>query len=523
MATRSRTADDSRLRSGTAAHPTLEETGNMSHWKPSLPVGRGAGAVRLLLAITLASFNACDSLLDVELPAEVTDLALEDPRSAGTLVNSVIALFECSYSSFAYWSMSHDDVGEQVTAGSAYQTTAPGGSCDQTDRSTVWYQDLQVSRALAAETYDRLANDWTAAEVPNREVYQAVLALYSAANVTLLGEFLCEVAFDAGPFMSPEQALLHGEEWIEIALGHIANTGDFEVADGIAPSAETMAYALRARSRMARKEYAGALEDASRVPAGFTAWVTRGQGEERRNKVAQFGLNFPDRPVLGVNDWWIGGPNPATDQPWPEVIPFTGYRHLGILPDGRAIWDDNQLPVRLEGPYRKEAEAGAVADRRVSNVERQLAAGIGLMPVPAKYLDEADGIPLVSWREMLLLRAEIEKGQTAIDLVNQLRDHHGLPQVTYVNPADEEQVLNMVYEERRREFYVEGGRWWATKIQHPDRFWFPRHQGRYPSLGYIPLGGVRLVMPGSEYDLNPNFTRDDRGTGCPPAERPVDF
>ncbi|MEX2583298.1 MAG: RagB/SusD family nutrient uptake outer membrane protein, partial [Gemmatimonadota bacterium] len=445
------------------------------------------------------------------------------PAAASTLVNSVIALFECSYSSFGYWSMSHDDVGEQVTSGSAYQTQAPGGTCDTSDRSTSWYQDLQVSRGLAVDTYDRMANEWTAAEVPNREVHQAILALYSAANITLFGEFFCDISIDAGPLLSPEQALLEGEQWIATALGHIAATGDFALPHGIASSAETTAYALRARSRMARKDYAGALADASRVPADFTAWVTRDPGQERRNKVAQFGLNFPDRPVLGVNDWWVGEPNPATGEEWPDVIPFTGYRDLGILPDGRAIWDDNELPVRLAGPYRKDAESAAVADPRVTNAERQLAAGIGLMPVPAKYVDEADNIPLVSGREMLLLRAEIEKGQTAIDLVNQLRDEHDLPWVTYVNPADDEQVLNMVFEERRREFYVEGGRWWATKIQHPDRFWFPRHQGRYPSLGYIPLGGVRLLMPTQEYDLNPNFTRSDRATKCAPAERPVNI
>ena len=40
--------------------------------------------------------------------------------------------------------------------------------------------------------------------------------------------------------------------------------------------------------------------------------------------------------LYDVIDFWEGDPNPVTGQPWPAVLPFTGYRNLGILEDGRA-------------------------------------------------------------------------------------------------------------------------------------------------------------------------------------------
>jgi hypothetical protein len=122
---------------------------------------------------------------------------------------------------------------------------------------------------------------------------------------------------------------------------------------------------------------------------------------------------------------------------------------------------------------------------------------------------------------MILIRAEAEGGQKAIDLVNQLRAADKLPLVTYADPGNAEQIRYMIIEERRRALYLEG-RFYFTKVKNLDLLWFPRHQGK--QFGDARYGGaVRLIMPGSEYDLNPNLTRADRATGCSQYERPVDF
>ncbi len=123
---------------------------------------------------------------------------------------------------------------------------------------------------------------------------------------------------------------------------------------------------------------------------------------------------------------------------------------------------------------------------------------------------------------MWLLRAELEGGQAAIDRVNELRDFHSLPRVTYADPADAAEIRFMIIEERRRQLFLEG-RFWSTKIRNTDLLWFPRNSGETPLLGFPYGGGVRLLMPSNEYELNPNFDDVDEATGCDPNERPIGF
>ena len=98
--------------------------------------------------------------------------------------------------------------------------------------------------------------------------------------------------------------------------------------------------------------------------------------------------------------------------------------------------------------------------------------------------------------------------------MNDRRDAAGLPQVTYADGSDADEVRYMLLEERRREFFVEGGRYYATKILNTDVLWFPRGDGSSPEQGYTLQGGVRLFMPTDEYFLNDNFTLAERGSGC---------
>ena len=501
----------------------------MSDRQPTIRALAKAGTVCLILAFGLGTLTACDSLLEVDLPSQLTDDAVNDPAAAETLVNSVIAMFECAYSSLALQAMGHEDVWERIqgmAAPSTYASIPSTGECDTVEQEAAWFQNFQTSRAVGEQTYAKLDTLWTTAEVPNKEVLQAQLALYIAADHGVLGEFFCEMAVNGGPLMTPDATLTLGEQWIQTALGHITITGDFQMPHGIAVSAETMAYGLRARMRWARGDLTGALADAGRVPMNFTALVTRGVGVQRRNKVAVAGFKLPFGKMLRVNDWWsmpgtdaraqgIATPNPATGLPWPAPIPYTGYLNLGLLPDGRAILDSG-IPIRTT------VDAGAVGDTRVEHVFKEGSAG---QPgdAPTKYMEDDDDFPLVGWREMWLIRAEIEGGQSAIDLVNDLRDFHGLPRVTYANPADAVQIRDMVFEEKRRELWLEGGRWWSTKIQNVDLFWFPRDEGVFPTREFALDGGVRMVMPDSEYDNNDNLTRADQGTLCDPNERPVNF
>jgi hypothetical protein len=124
---------------------------------------------------------------------------------------------------------------------------------------------------------------------------------------------------------------------------------------------------------------------------------------------------------------------------------------------------------------------------------------------------------------MWLIRAEIEGGQKAIDLVNALRVADNLPRVTYADPANAQQIRYMIIEERRRALFIEG-RYYFTKLQNLDLLWFPRNQGNNPGGGGGNsqfMGGIRFVMPQSEFQLNPNLSLDDQATGCDAHQRPI--
>jgi hypothetical protein len=489
-------------------------------------------AVALILGVSLVA--GCDTILEVDTRSDLTDSALSDPASAIDHVNSFIAHFECGYSTWSYYSAGDEDgmdprSGLYWAGGSHRYNHYPNrGGCDENAHDTSYYDQFMVSRAMAYFLHDRLnaADGWTVQQVPEKEKLSAFASLYAAANLEYLGSYFCEMSIDRGELMTVDETLGLASGWVDAAFQHIAAVGsDFELPHDITPfegGATAMAYALQARIRWAQGDLQGAAQAASQVPIGFKAHVTRSGGLQRRNKVYQQGLQTPYSRISGVNDWWQGQPNPVTGQDWPEVIPFTGSLHLAILPDGRAVWDDNQLPVRTEGPHRKAGENAAVPDTRVPTELNEQILGGGTGYVPVKYASESDPIPFLNWEEIWLIRAEAEGGQAAIDLVNDIRDAHGLPRVTYADPSDPVQIRNMIIEEKRRSLWLEG-RYLATKIKNTDILWFPRGNGVTQSLQADYLGAVRRLMPEDEYILNPNFTLDAQATGCNPNEAPVRF
>jgi hypothetical protein len=497
-------------------------------------VNRAAALGACVLALA-----ACDDLLVADFPDTITEHDLRDARNAELQLMSAIALFECGYSAFGWVALGHEDVLESragVANVHSFTATPYTGDCDTAQQDGSWFDQIMGSRAMISNprgtgVYDRLRNEW---DLPlTRERLSAISAIYMAAALDHFGEFYCEMTFDGGDLLSPDDVLAMAESWItDLALVHIANEGDFALPNGISTSAESMAHGLRARIRWARGDLAGAASDAESVPPGFTAWVTREVGTTRRNKIYDSGTSAAFSGMTRQNVWWNPStrrPNPATGLSWPDTIPFTGYVFLGVLPDGRAIDDRGYPIVWASGRTVQEAPIplnnGAVPDPRVRHRFHSIS-GPAKPEIPTRYGSAADDIPLVDWEEMWLIRAENEGGQGAIDLVNEMRSSAGLPIVTYMDggSATAEEIRFMVLEERRRWLFEDAGRYWSTKIRNTDVLWFPRAEGRSES-GFQLLGGVRLAMPDAEYTINPYFLARGalaaRGTGCDPLEAPV--
>ena len=483
--------------------------------------GAGAGAI---LFVSLAVLGGCSDILDVELPAQLGDEALEDPAGAQSQINTIIGQFENAHNQFIIQSWGREDLGEPLTAGSYDHPSFQLEPISPNDE----FGPMMKSRRFAFLLHDKLVEDWTVEDVPQRAQFLAISSLYAGATLSWMGSSLCESAIDGGPLMTSAQTLAEADRWLTQAVAEVASAGgDFALPHGVASSARAMAYGLRAQARWMAGDLQGARLDAEQVPPGHIAYITRDTDAGRRNRL--WLLATVNIRMYDVMDWWQGPPNPATGQLFPDVIPFTGWVNLAILPDGRAVREDG-LPIRKEGPYTTaEEQADAYRDPRVQT--RLIVARAGSVPmvnIPNRYPNADDDIPLVNWKEMVLIRAESELGQGAIDLVNEMRAFDNaqngwdLPMVTYADPSNEQQIFDMIWEERRRALFSEG-RFMYTKIRHPEVFWFPRNVGVLVGYGSPYYGGVRWLMPNDEYELNENFTLEDRATGCAVHQAPVQY
>lgn len=466
----------------------------LGNWK-----GRRAGAA---LTLGMVALTGCEGILDVELPGQIVESALFEPSQAPIMVASAIGDIECAYSEFVASDASGvEDVFARVTGwwgGSFEYRTAPNtAACNTAENSYGWWTPLQAGRFMAEESYRRIS-EWSAQQVKNRERLLAQSAIYAGVAYSLLGEYFCEVAVDSGPLMSPDETLTKAEDYFTKALGHVQVAGDFAMPADIAPSTRQMALLLRARTRFARGDRAGAAADAAMINQGFMAYVSREAGGERRrwNRVFNAHNGSGWGTVIGAVDWWRGPGN------WPEVIPYTGYRNLAVLPNGRAVTETGH-PITTTA-------AGAVPDTRVAM--RNTGRVFNGFPSWAqeKYTSLDAPIPLANWREAWLILAEIEGGQAAIDRVNAIRQAHNLPLVTYLSPSDAAGIDRMIIEERRRSLWLEA-RFWQTKLQ--KNLWFPRGVGQTP-YPYPYQLAVRMVMPNAAFELNPNFDQNARGTKC---------
>lgn len=427
-------------------------------------------------AAVLIALVGCESILDVELPGNLTEEDLYQPESAEILVNSAIADFECSFSMYTATMSGAEDATWKTsgyfTTSTEYQTVRPGGGActENSDVGTSWFQGFQKSRLVSENAYDNLT-EWTVDEVPNRDELLATSAVYAGLFYAQTGEVYCEYALEDGPLMTPTDMLTEAEQWFTTALDHMGS-GDYEIVS--TNSLKQLALLARARVRLAMGDHPGAAADAAQIEPGFVAWATRnGSVRPRWNAVHQ-AFNATRWRSFAGPVWWYGHDE--------DQLVSVGYLDLTIDADGNQTVDDGtpdpRVPVEFTGQFAQDG----VTDQYVTS----------------KYTSLSDPQRLASWEEAQLIQAEIEGGQSAVDRINDIRDLHGLP---HFSSTDEDVIYSTIIEERRREFFLEG-RHLADKLRYG--LWFPRGRGwnhkqvRY-GLEYCHL------MPESAYELNENL------------------
>ena len=374
----------------------------------------------LLLALALLGPAACSDLLEVELPGQVRAEDLEQPRLAGVLARSVQGDFDCALSAYTW--------GGGLWANDLYQTDNFSRArltqlrsdevlnfdqleCNQFTFPPI-YLPFQIARVQGEQAVE-LITGFPADAVDDRDYLLGKTHAYTGYAYQILGETMCELAFDGGSRVSRETAMRAAESQFSSALQYVGSA-----SSGEARSIRNLALVGRARARLNLGESGGVLEDASQVDRGFVRYADLDSSNSR----------LYNRVFVYVNQ--------------------------------------NQGNSTVHPDYR-ELEVGGMPDPRVPLThlaDVQPFDGVSELWAQNKYPDLGSDIPFASWREAQLMIAEVSGGQTAVDIINTLRASvSDLPFVDSAHPglpafasSDEAEISAQVWEERRRELFLQG-------------------------------------------------------------------
>ncbi len=390
----------------------------MDHRTKHAPGGRDrprwSGWTAALAVLGLALVG-CDSLLDVEAPTQVPEETIQDPASADLLMTSVVADFDCGFSEYivAGGLMGDELVDSQLAARMwDYDRRTVSRSTSQHDWNCAFsdpgiYQTMSTARYSADNAADIIRRAESGAIGP-RDTYLASALAYGGYSRMLMGEAYCSVGSlqtgdagpEPGPAISSQELFTKAEDQFTEAIDLAASAG----ADSIL----YMAYVGRARARLNQGDESGALSDAQQVPADFERLA-----------------NFSSQSFRSSNRVWTMNNR-----------------------DQRITVEDDFWNVEFEG----------TADPRVPVVDQeQLAGSDNFSPwwTQEKYPEQGSAIQVASWEEAQLIIAEVELGQTAVDIINDLHANAGLDPWSPNDVNDDVEVLGHVVEERRRELFLE--------------------------------------------------------------------
>jgi starch-binding outer membrane protein, SusD/RagB family len=403
-----------------------------------------AAAIPLVLALVL---GGCDSLLEVSQPGAVLEEDLHDPAMARMLVVGALGKFECAVASYAmgtgiladeFWTAADfralNSWAQRLYVSGDFQVGS--GGCGS---STSSFFALQQARNQGEEAY-ALISDFPVEEVPEKERFLAKTAAYTGYSYILMGEGFCEMTLDGGASMPPGEVLQLAEQRLSTAIGHAAQAGDDDI--------RYMALLGRARVRLNLGQGALAVEDAEQIPEG---WVRHAEHSD----------------VISARE----------NRVWNAV--------------------NLQRAFTVSEPYRN-LEVDGVPDPRVQVEDTGGAGQDGVTPswIQLKYPQRESPTRIASWEEAQLIIAEVEGGQTAVGIINDLRGRHGIPSFS---SDDEQEIFEQVIEERRREFFAEGHRL-NDMLRHDIPFPGPTdHQG----ATYGPM--TCMFLPFSEVNSNPHL------------------
>jgi hypothetical protein len=413
--------------------------------------------IAAMAAIVAAA--ACNSgeLLDVDTPATVPVSMLNDPKNATLMVNSAVADFECALgSTIAVEGIISDELADAQLGAAAWpydrrdantQTNGSYGVNPCTNNQTPGiYTPLATARWDADTALTKL-NNWTDAEVPNRQALIAKAALYAGFSYSLLGMSMCEAAFDLGPQVDQPAMFALAEQRFTTAMTAAQATNQTDLVNA--------ARVGRARVRLFQGNKTGAAADAQLVPAVI---VLKAANDATDNRLYNRVFN---------------------------VTQQTGNYTVESL----------SRDLKTEKGELDPRSASKLSTTRPADARSPIY-------VPNKYPTQGTPTPIASYAEAQLILAEAQGGAAAVTAINGLRAAVSLQ--PYTGPTDAASIQALIIDERRRALFLEGFRNYDMQrfnvpFNPPVGTAFPQKGGTYGNTRCLPL-------PDIERFNNPNIT-----------------
>jgi hypothetical protein len=425
------------------------------------------------VTLTFGTLTACENLLQVETPSRVPFDAFLNPANADLLVTSVKTDFECAFGIYIVaGGLIGDEWQDSQLAAALWpydrRTSNPSGDqyatsgCTGGQTDVGLYTPLQTALFLG-DTATVILSGFSDLQVTNRAEKIAIVRTYAAYAVLLLGEAMCSAAIHSGPELTSAQLFAVAEQRFDTVLA------------GALPGTTISNFALvgRARARLNQGKTAEAVTDATAVPPGrLNAGYAATLGTRESNRIERMN-------VVGT-----------------FISVEEDFRGLTVNPDGT-----HGQGAGTPDPRVDVYDANRLGQDQTTRLWRQ-----------RKYTTRDAPIRLASYEEAQLIIAEIQLGQTAVDVINALHGARGLPLWTPINVNDTAEVLSHVIDERRRELYLESHHYFDKRRFHAlaaARGVPPAQLS--PNLPYTPPMGAQFVHGG--------FYGDQRCLPLPDVER----
>lgn len=408
----------------------------------------------LLLSLTLV-LAGCDQLLEVEPDTDtVPGDQINNPTSLDARLVGAEADFFFAYDMAIVWGGLYTDelidaTGfDEVDERRVQPDQGTIGAVDEAPEGIdgLW-TPMQRAVAMADLMQDDILADNFPEQIPSPDDSPelARMSLFAGYSKLILADLFCSLAFGGtGPELTPAETYQQVVDEFTFAIN----------AAGADSDVRNAAYVGRARAHLQLGNSSEALSDAQQVDPDFTfmanAYSTNSSREE--------------------NDLW----NMLTDSQRFSVGP--PFRNMTI--DGTGT-PDPRVDV-FQDPDDQFAVDGSTP-----------------LYQARKYVTPTAPIRLASAVEAQYIIAEIEGGQAAVGIINDIRSEQGITETFASN--DEDEILNKVIDERSRTLFLEGQRMGDLR----------RYLDRY-GIDLFPTGpgfedGTCFPLPNAERDNNPDI------------------